>query len=75
MKADLSLFDLFTDLTQVTQETMAKEIQDVLSHEVDQLMADCSLTTFWQAADRDAEPRIILAATSTPNCHWSGPVS
>jgi hypothetical protein len=38
MKADLSLYDLLTDLTKLTQETMAKEIQDVLSHEVDQLI-------------------------------------
>jgi hypothetical protein len=38
MKADLSLYDLLTDLTQLTQETMAKDVQDVLSHEVDQLI-------------------------------------
>ncbi len=38
-------------------------------------MADCILTPFWQAVDRDAEPRIILAATSALNYHWSGPVS
>ncbi len=38
MKADLSLYDFLTDLTQLTQETMAKEIQAVLSHEVDQLI-------------------------------------
>jgi hypothetical protein len=55
MKADLSLYDLLTDLTQLTQETMAKEIQDVLSHEVDQLIRlglewrIAFLTTFWQA--------------------------
>jgi hypothetical protein len=38
MKADLSLYDLLTDPTQLTQETMEKEIQDVLNHEVDQLI-------------------------------------